>query len=242
MGLFPFCWLFGLRNPSTGTYRLLSRADSNPWEGSHKEVLPQTATPSVFGPLVSHSQPCLCKRPSNNQVGLIQSLMRSLLFSLGFWCARDIVDAFQEWHLCFPRSHGFPMTKLHWLSKPDFLGTPPIVRPLDWKDLTLGSGLLTPVNGLLWNNCYPVYGLAALPVWNLILRLHLPTIWLWLLHYLWMQVFFFSFWWWWISVFFVDGCSAVSYDFGVYLRKVKLMSLLFHLELEIYTYYIKCKI
>lgn len=40
----------------------------------------------------------------------------------------------------------------------------------------------------------------------------------------------------------VDGCSAVSFDFGVYLRRVKLMSLLLHLELEIYTYYTKCKI
>ena len=39
-----------------------------------------------------------------------------------------------------------------------------------------------------------------------------------------------------------NGCSAVSYDFGVYLRRVKPMSLLFHLELEIYIYYIKCKI
>lgn len=60
---------------------------------------------------------------------------------------------------------------------------------------------LTPVNGLLWNNCSPVSGLSVLPVWNLILWLH-PSDHLTVVSSLSLDAGFFSFWWWWISVFF----------------------------------------
>ena len=46
---------------------------------------------------------------------------------LGSWCIQDLLCALQEWSFCFPQSCGIPIIKLHWPSKPDFLGPPPPV-------------------------------------------------------------------------------------------------------------------
>ena len=58
--VFPPCWLFSLRHPSAGTYRLLGAARSwevngGPLEGSHQRVHCRTATANVFVPAVTHS-------------------------------------------------------------------------------------------------------------------------------------------------------------------------------------------
>ena len=54
---FPPCWLFGLRRPSIGVYRLFGGATGGLQEGSHQGVLPRTSAASVPVPAVSHSQP-----------------------------------------------------------------------------------------------------------------------------------------------------------------------------------------
>ena len=54
---FPPCWLFGLRHPSTGAYRLFSVANGRLWDGSHQGVLPRTSDSRVLVPAVSHSCP-----------------------------------------------------------------------------------------------------------------------------------------------------------------------------------------
>ena len=55
-------WLFGLKCPSTGAYRLLGGArpcwkNGGLWEGSCQWVLPRTTVSSVFMPAVSQSCP-----------------------------------------------------------------------------------------------------------------------------------------------------------------------------------------
>ena len=82
------CWLFGLRRPSTGAYRMLHGARS--WwengglqEGSRQAVLSRTIATSVFVLTVSHScPPPLQETLRYQQVILAQALMRSLLFPL----------------------------------------------------------------------------------------------------------------------------------------------------------------
>ena len=137
--VFPPCWFFGLRRPSTGAYRILGGARS--WwengsllEGSHQWAISRDAAASVPVPIVSHSCPCLHRRPSSTrQVGLAQSLMRSLLLSPGSWCTQDTVWALQEWSFCFPQSCEIHVFIPYWPSKPDSLGAPPpIARPLGW--------------------------------------------------------------------------------------------------------------
>ena len=54
---FPPCWLFGLRQLSTGAHRLLGGANGGHWESSHQGVLPRTSVASVLVPVVSHSHP-----------------------------------------------------------------------------------------------------------------------------------------------------------------------------------------
>ncbi|XP_019777599.2 LYR motif-containing protein 1 isoform X1 [Tursiops truncatus] len=54
---FPPCWLFGLRRPSTGAYRLFDGANGGLWEGSRQGVLPRTSAANVLVLGVSHSCP-----------------------------------------------------------------------------------------------------------------------------------------------------------------------------------------
>ena len=62
---FPPCWFFGLGWPSTGAYRLFGGANDRLREGSCQGVFPRTSAASVLVPTVIHSQPHLCRRPSN---------------------------------------------------------------------------------------------------------------------------------------------------------------------------------
>ena len=73
---FPPCWLFGLRWPSTGAYRLFGGVNGRLQEGSCQGVLPRTSAASVLVPVVSHScPPPLQETLQHQQVRLVQSPM-----------------------------------------------------------------------------------------------------------------------------------------------------------------------
>ena len=48
-------WLFGLRQPSPGAYRLCSGVNGSLREGSHQRVLPRSAAAIILASAVSHS-------------------------------------------------------------------------------------------------------------------------------------------------------------------------------------------
>ena len=54
---FPPCWLFVLRWPNTGAYRLFGGANGRLQAGSCQGILPRTSATSVSVPAVSHSYP-----------------------------------------------------------------------------------------------------------------------------------------------------------------------------------------
>ena len=65
---------------------------------------------------------------------MVQSPVRSLLFSSESWCIQDFVCALQDWSLCFPQSCGSLVIKSQWLSRSDFQGF-----PVPLSDPQLGS-------------------------------------------------------------------------------------------------------
>ena len=130
----PLHWLFSLRWPNTRAPSLPVGADDSLWEGWHQWETPRTAAASVFVPSVRHSHPPPLQETLQHwQVGLTPSLMGSLLFSPGSFCTQDSMWALQEWSFCFSQSRGSPATKPHWSSKPDSLGTSPIIEPPGWE-------------------------------------------------------------------------------------------------------------
>ena len=63
---------------------LFGGANGGLWEGSRQRVLPRTSAASVLVPTVSHSHcPPLQEALQHQQVGLVQSPLRSLLLPLG---------------------------------------------------------------------------------------------------------------------------------------------------------------
>ena len=63
---------------------LFGGANGGLWEGAHQGVLPRTSAASVLVLTVRQSYPLpLQETLQHQQVGLVQSLMRSLLLSLG---------------------------------------------------------------------------------------------------------------------------------------------------------------
>ena len=173
--VFPPRWLFGLRCPSTGAYRLLGGARS--WwengrlpESSCQWELPRTTTASVFVPAVSHTPPSQ-ETLQYQQVGLAQTLTRSLLFSLGPSHTRPCV--------C-------PLRVEFVSSSPvEFLWQTPVAFKARFSGGSsshcqtprLGSLMWVSELSLLWlnfcDNYFPVCGLPTGPVWDLILsQLH----------------------------------------------------------------------
>ena len=154
---FPPCWLFGLRRPSTGGYRLFGGANGGLWEGLCQGVLPTTSAASVLVPSVSHSHPLpLQETLQHYQVGLVQSPMGSLLLPLG-------PDAHTT--LCVPSKSRVSVspspvevlksnhTSLQNLILWEFLlllPDPQVGKP------DVGLRTFTPVDGLLWYTCSPV--------------------------------------------------------------------------------------
>ena len=71
---------------------------------------PGTAAISVLDPLAGHCQSTPPpETPKRSQASLGQSLVGSLLFPPGSWCAQDIVSALQE--IIFPQSCGSTVIK-----------------------------------------------------------------------------------------------------------------------------------
>ena len=145
------------------------------------------------------------------------SLYGVLLFSPESWCTQDLSAPFQEWSLCFLQPCGIPAVKSCWPSKPNSLGTPSPVTRLQTGSLTRGSEL-----PILWDN---FCGLIVF------LFCELPTCWVWDLILTWLhpschlivaslsldvgQFFSGRF----QPFFLVTGSSAVSCEFGVFLRR-----------------------
>ena len=116
--VFPPCWLFGLRPPSTGGYRWYDAANGSLRKGSHQWALPRTAAARVFAPCWAPGIPS----PQQDtlvhlQVGLTHLLWGSLLFSPGSWCTQDLgLRTFTAvgqllWYNCFP-SCGLPIQQV----------------------------------------------------------------------------------------------------------------------------------
>ena len=132
------CWLFGLRHPSIGTYRLLGGARSS-WENgglqesSWQRLLSRTiATVSLSLPWAI-AAPCLYRRPSDT--------------SRWVWSRLFMSQCFSPWVPVYTMSCGnskstisiscvILVIKPHWSSKPCGLGAPlPIARHSDWEAL-----------------------------------------------------------------------------------------------------------
>ena len=165
---FPPCWLFGLRQPSSGAYRLFGGANGGLWEASHQGVLPRTSAASVLVPVVSHSHPNLCRRPSNTS--------RQVWFSL-LWGHRSFpLGSDAHTTLCVPSKSGVSVS----LSPVKVLQSNPasLQSLILWEFLLplpdpqvgkpdVGLRTFTPVRGFLWYNCSPVCESPTQQLWDL---------------------------------------------------------------------------
>ena len=109
------CWLFGLRHPSNGAYRLLSGGRSWCQNGTKPPGelmpmnMPHTSAASVLVPTGIHSHPPPPQETLwDQQVGLARVLW-SHCFCLVSQCAQDLVCPLLGWSLCFPS----PVDLLH---------------------------------------------------------------------------------------------------------------------------------
>ena len=180
-------WLFSLKCPSTGAYRLLGGSrpcwkNGGLWEGSCQWVLPRTTVSSVFMPAVSQSCPHVCQHQQETfqyqQVGLAKTPMRSLLFPLGpvidlqpvcapYVChvsiqvTWDCVCTLQKWSFCFRSALDFlrsnPGLERQMLSWLLLLTPEPQAEESDTK-----FRIFTSVGEPLWYNYFPV---CRSPTW-----------------------------------------------------------------------------
>ena len=213
---FPPCWLFGLRWPSTGAYRLFGGANGGLRAGLCQGVLPRTSAASVLVPTVSHSHPPpLQETLHHQQVGVVQSPMGSLLLplvpvlSLLCVCPPRVESLFSP--VLSKSCNQIPLAFKIWFSGNSFSHCwTPRLGSLTWDSEPL----------LQWvNSC----GIVVLQFVS-----HPPsgygiwyygdcapyTISLWLLLFLWMWGIFFSE----FQCLPVDDCSAVSCDSGALAR------------------------
>ena len=213
---FPPCWLFGLKWPSTGCYRLFGGANGWFWEGSHQGVLPRTAPASVLVPMVSHSHstsagdpPTLAGRSGSVSYGVTAPSPWVLMCTLLCVCPQrveslfspvlskscnQVLLAFKVWFSGNSSSHCFTprLRSLMWGSEPS----------LQWVDF---CGII-----VLQFVCHPSSGYG---IW-FYCDFAPPTISLWLLLFLWMWgVFFGEF-----LCLPVDDSSAFSCDSGALTR------------------------
>ena len=122
-------WLFGLRHPTTDAFGLLGGAGSWHQSGSIQDSshqwIPSTSTTNVLVSTVSQSRHLPpWEALQDQQVGLAQAPMKSLLFPLGPGVHDNLACALQKWHFCFSQFCAVPVIKLHWLSKSNTLGAP----------------------------------------------------------------------------------------------------------------------
>ena len=132
------CWLFGLRCPSTGAYRLLCGAPSWWKNGSLQEcschwVLPRTTTANVFVPSVSHNHPLPPQETLQfYQLGLNPTLMRSLLFSPCPGAHETLCVASKSGVSVSPSLVEFLQSNTTGLQSDSLEAPPPIARPPGW--------------------------------------------------------------------------------------------------------------
>ena len=122
--MFPPCWpVFGRGNVGNGD--LLQK-------DLCQHTAPMTVVLSAPVPMAGHCQPTpLAEMPGHSQAILAQSLVESLLLSLGSWCAQILVCALQEsvspvlWKFC---------NQIHWPPKSNCLGVlSPFMRSPGWE-------------------------------------------------------------------------------------------------------------
>ena len=160
--VFPPCWLFFLRQPSTGDYKLFGRANGGLQEGSCPWVLPRTSAVTVLS-LSAGDLLTLAYRSCSVSYGSTAPSPWVLVHTLLCVCPPRACS------LCFPQSCWSPAIKFHWPSKSNSLGIPPpLLDPQVWKP-DVGLRTFTPVSGLLWYNCPPVCESPTQQLWDLIL-------------------------------------------------------------------------
>ena len=124
--ILPPCYLFSLKQPNRGDYRLNSLPNGRVHGYLQRRLMPRYI-----------SQNCCCQCPCpwgrqlsthgstgdpQTQVGLAQSPVGSLLLSPASCHTQYFVFALQMWSLCFSQSSESPKIKSHWPSKSKSLG------------------------------------------------------------------------------------------------------------------------
>ena len=103
--------------------------------------------------------------PGHSQESLAQSLVGTLLLSLGSWCAQSFVLCLYK-QTCipnlFPQSCGSSVIKSHWPPKRiSWESSVPLPDPPVGKSV-VGPRTFITVQELLWYNCSPVCGSSTL--------------------------------------------------------------------------------
>ena len=166
--VFSVCWLFGLRHPRTGAYKLLGGARSW-WE---KWQPPGGPTPMKYSselllpvslpPLWATRDPLILASMSGSGTSEVTS------FYPGSLSTGDLVYTLQEWSFCYPQSYGIPVIKPCWASKPETPRPPlPMLDPRA-GDPDVGLKIFIPVGELLWWNYFLLCRLPTQHVWDLI--------------------------------------------------------------------------
>ena len=150
---FPPYWLFGLRRPSTGGYRLFGQANGGLREGHAKEYFPELLLPVSLSLWWATATPCLCRICSNTS--------RCVWFSLLWGRCSFPLGPDVHTTVCVPSKSGVsvspsPLKVLQWnptrlqsLNLWEFLL--PLPDPQVGKP-DVGLRTFTPVGGLLWYN------------------------------------------------------------------------------------------
>ena len=169
--------LFDLKHSSTGLYRLLGRDKSWGENGSHQKgschrVLPRTTATTIFVTAVSHScSPPLQETLQYKQVGLVQSLMVSLYFSLGPVVHATLCAASKSVVSVYPSAVEFLQTKPHGLQSQILWGFLLLFSDTQAGKPNMGLRTFIPVGKLLWYSYFPVCRSLKLWASDLILSL-----------------------------------------------------------------------
>ena len=118
------------------------------------ELLKSVPQPRIRPQLTTPPQETL----GHSQASLAQSLVGSLLLSLGSWCAKGL---FVPSKSLFPQHSGTSVIKSLWPSMPNSLGVPSGLPDPQVEKSVVGPRTSAPVWELLWYNCSPVCGSSA---------------------------------------------------------------------------------
>ena len=229
--VFPPCWLFGLRCPSTRAYRRLG----GPGLGGSPGELAQMNCPQHFcrqclSPQWAPTAPASPRRPSKTSRKVWPRLLERHCFGPGSWCTRDIVLPSKSGDAVYPS----PAELLHSSTRGfhnQMLWACRLLMPEPKaKESDIGLRILTLVGDLLLYISSPVCGSPTQGVMGFHSITHaplLPFCWVSSLH-LWIRISFLVG----SSVFvfvfvFISGGSAMGWDFGVLMSGSELTFLLF---------------